>query len=106
MPAATLTLPTASTAYHLKTLAISAFSAQNTTAYVDRWSQIIVQSHEGNSGAIYLGGSNVDAAVYGNKIVGADDGLNLAPPNGHAHLQDLYGYGVFDDTQIAVTFVP
>lgn len=68
-----VTLTTQDVAYNLLTLV----KTQN-SSFKDIGKQITIQSDDGNSAAIFLGGpSTVTTAVYGVKLPNANDSINL-----------------------------
>jgi len=81
-----VTLTTANTVYNLKAL-VKAINA----SFQDIADQIVLQSDDGNSAAIFLGGSAVSTANYGIKLVAANDSFSRggAAP-GKATLADIY----------------
>lgn len=93
-----VTLTTQNVAYELLALVRAA-----APAFVDGADQFTLQSDDGNSAAVFLGGSGVTTAAYGFKLPVADASFNrYASVTGLASLKDVYAISGTDGQKIAI----
>ena len=84
--------------YTVTATATSLWEAIGSPADVDYAQQVDIKSQDGNTGAIYWGGSNVTAVpanAWGEIPTGK--AYTFRPPNGNIRLNDIYIVGTADD---------